>query len=163
MNTEFRTGSGFDVHRFDDGDFVTLCGVEVPHSHKLKGHSDADVALHAITDAILGAIAEGDIGSHFPPSDAQWKGVSSDRFLKKACALVAEKNGVLINLDVTVICERPKIGPYRDAMRQKIADITGIDVGRVSVKGTTTEKLGFTGRAEGIAAQATASVKLINP
>jgi len=158
--TEFRTGSGFDVHRFCEGDHVTLCGVKVPHKEGLKGHSDADVALHALTDAILGAIAAGDIGSHFPPSEAQWKGASSDRFLKKACELVAEKGGSLVNLDLTIICERPKIGPHRDDMRQKIAEIAQIDVDRVSVKGTTTEKLGFTGRSEGIAAQAVASVKL---
>lgn len=158
--TEFRTGSGFDVHRFCDGDHVTLCGIKVPHGFGLAGHSDADVALHALTDAILGAIAEGDIGSHFPPSDNQWKGASSDRFLKKACELVAEKGGALVNVDLTIICERPKIGPHREAMRQKIAEITGISLDRVSVKGTTTEKLGFTGRSEGIAAQAVASVKI---
>ncbi|MDV7338609.1 bifunctional 2-C-methyl-D-erythritol 4-phosphate cytidylyltransferase/2-C-methyl-D-erythritol 2,4-cyclodiphosphate synthase [Terasakiella sp. A23] len=158
--TEFRTGSGFDVHRFCEGDHVTLCGVKVPHNEGLKGHSDADVALHALTDAIMGAIGAGDIGSHFPPSDAQWKGASSDRFLNKACDLVAEKGGILVNVDLTIICERPKIGPHRDAMRQKIAEIAGIEVDRVSVKGTTTEKLGFTGRGEGIAAQAVVSVKL---
>ncbi|WP_135077729.1 bifunctional 2-C-methyl-D-erythritol 4-phosphate cytidylyltransferase/2-C-methyl-D-erythritol 2,4-cyclodiphosphate synthase [Terasakiella sp. SH-1] len=160
MDLEFRNGTGFDVHRFAEGDFVTLCGVEVPHTHGLSGHSDADVALHALTDAILGAIAQGDIGSHFPPSDMQWKGVSSDRFLKKACDLVAEKKGTICHLDLTIICERPKIGPHRDAMRQKIAEIAGISIDRVSVKGTTTEKLGFTGRSEGIAAQASATVKL---
>ncbi|NVK17983.1 MAG: bifunctional 2-C-methyl-D-erythritol 4-phosphate cytidylyltransferase/2-C-methyl-D-erythritol 2,4-cyclodiphosphate synthase [Methylocystaceae bacterium] len=158
--TEFRTGSGFDVHRFCTGDHVTLCGIKVPHDYGLAGHSDADVALHALTDAILGAIAEGDIGSHFPPSDNQWKGASSDRFLIKACELVAEKGGSLVNVDLTLICERPKIGPYRDAMRQKIAEIIGLSLDRVSVKGTTTEKLGFTGRSEGIAAQAVVSVKM---
>ncbi|WP_417840436.1 bifunctional 2-C-methyl-D-erythritol 4-phosphate cytidylyltransferase/2-C-methyl-D-erythritol 2,4-cyclodiphosphate synthase [Terasakiella sp.] len=160
MDVEFRTGTGFDVHRFDKGDFVTLCGVQVPHTHALSGHSDADVALHALTDAIMGAIGAGDIGSHFPPSDAQWKGASSDRFLKKACYLVTERGGQIVNLDVTIICERPKIGPYREAMRQSVAEIANIDLDRVSVKGTTTEKLGFTGRGEGIAAQASASVKI---
>ncbi|WP_069186076.1 bifunctional 2-C-methyl-D-erythritol 4-phosphate cytidylyltransferase/2-C-methyl-D-erythritol 2,4-cyclodiphosphate synthase [Candidatus Terasakiella magnetica] len=160
MDVEFRTGTGFDVHRFDKGDFVTLCGVEVPHSHGLSGHSDADVALHALTDAVLGAIGAGDIGSHFPPTDMQWKGVSSDRFLRKSCDLVAEKNGQISNLDLTIICERPKIGPHREEMRKKIAEIAKIDLDRVSVKGTTTEKLGFTGRSEGIAAQAVATVKL---
>ncbi|GGF64596.1 bifunctional enzyme IspD/IspF [Terasakiella brassicae] len=160
MDVEFRTGTGFDVHRFDQGDFVTLCGVQVPHTHALSGHSDADVALHALTDAIMGAIGAGDIGSHFPPSDAQWKGASSDRFLKKACDLVTERGGQIVNLDVTIICERPKIGPYREAMRQSVAEIANIDLDRVSVKGTTTEKLGFTGRGEGIAAQASASVKI---
>jgi 2-C-methyl-D-erythritol 4-phosphate cytidylyltransferase/2-C-methyl-D-erythritol 2,4-cyclodiphosphate synthase len=162
MNVEFRTGSGFDVHRFDVGNYVTLCGVEIPHTHSLKGHSDADVALHALTDAILGAIGAGDIGSHFPPSDNQWKGASSDRFLKKACDLVKEKHGTISNLDVTIICERPKIGPHREAMRQRIAEIAGVEIDRVSVKGTTTEKLGFTGRSEGIASQAVATVKLEN-
>jgi 2-C-methyl-D-erythritol 4-phosphate cytidylyltransferase/2-C-methyl-D-erythritol 2,4-cyclodiphosphate synthase len=129
----------------------------------LKGHSDADVALHALTDAIMGAIGAGDIGSHFPPSDDQWKGASSDRFLKKACDLVSEKGGSIVNVDLTIICERPKIGPHREKMRERIAQIAGIDVERVSVKGTTTEKLGFTGRSEGIAAQAVTSIKLMNP
>lgn len=157
---EYRSGTGFDVHAFTEGDHVTLCGVQIAHSHRLSGHSDADVALHALTDAILGAIAQGDIGSHFPPSDMQWKGASSDRFLRKACDLLKEQGGRLMNVDLTIICESPKIGPHRDAMRQAIADITGIDLSRVSVKGTTTEKLGFTGRKEGIAAQATCSVAL---
>lgn len=161
MNTEYRTGSGFDVHRFDKGDFVTLCGVQIKHSHGLSGHSDADVALHALTDAVLGAIGAGDIGSHFPPSDDKWKGASSDRFLRHACDLVEARKGAIMNLDVTLICERPKIGPHRDAMREKIALITGLDLDRISVKGTTTEKLGFTGRDEGIAAQAVASVKIV--
>ncbi|WP_419796886.1 MAG: bifunctional 2-C-methyl-D-erythritol 4-phosphate cytidylyltransferase/2-C-methyl-D-erythritol 2,4-cyclodiphosphate synthase [Terasakiella sp.] len=160
MDVEFRTGTGFDVHRFDKGDFVTLCGVQVPHAQALSGHSDADVALHALTDAIMGAIGAGDIGSHFPPSEAQWKGASSDRFLKKACDLVTERGGQIVNLDVTIICEYPKIGPYREIMRQSVAEIANIDLDRVSVKGTTTEKLGFTGRGEGIAAQASASVKI---
>lgn len=160
MNTEYRTGSGFDVHRFDTGDFVTLCGIEIAHNHGLSGHSDADVALHALTDAVLGAIGAGDIGSHFPPSDDKWKGASSDRFLRHACDLVEARGGRVMNLDVTIICESPKIGPHRDVMRKKIADICEIEVDRVSVKGTTTEKLGFTGRNEGIAAQAVASVKI---
>jgi 2-C-methyl-D-erythritol 4-phosphate cytidylyltransferase/2-C-methyl-D-erythritol 2,4-cyclodiphosphate synthase len=158
--TEFRTGSGFDVHRFCEGDHVTLCGVDVPHSEGLAGHSDADVALHALTDAVLGAIAAGDIGTHFPPTDPQWKGASSDRFLAHACKLVREKGGQVINLDVTIICERPKVGPYRDDMRKRVAEICELELDRVSVKGTTTEKLGFTGRSEGIAAQAVATVKL---
>jgi len=160
MNTEYRTGSGFDVHRFGTGDFVTLCGIKIPHSHGLSGHSDADVALHALTDAVLGAIGAGDIGSHFPPSEEKWKGASSDRFLRHACDLVEARSGKVMNLDVTLICESPKIGPHRDVMREKIADICGIEVDRVSVKGTTTEKLGFTGRDEGIAAQAVVSVKI---
>ncbi|NVJ93515.1 MAG: bifunctional 2-C-methyl-D-erythritol 4-phosphate cytidylyltransferase/2-C-methyl-D-erythritol 2,4-cyclodiphosphate synthase [Methylocystaceae bacterium] len=160
MESEFRTGTGFDVHRFCEGQAVTLCGVEVPHSQGLAGHSDADVALHALTDALLGAIGAGDIGSHFPPSEAQWKGASSDRFLKKACELVRDRSGQIMNLDVTIICERPKVGPYREEMRTRVAEIAEIDVARVSVKGTTTEKLGFTGRGEGIAAQAIATVKL---
>lgn len=160
MNMEFRTGSGFDVHRFDEGDFVTLCGVQIPHHHGLSGHSDADVALHALTDAVLGSIGAGDIGSHFPPSEAKWKGASSDRFLRHACDLVEMRGGVIVNMDVTLICERPKIGPYRDVMRQKIADISGLALERISVKGTTSEKLGFTGREEGIAAQAVVSVKI---
>jgi 2-C-methyl-D-erythritol 4-phosphate cytidylyltransferase / 2-C-methyl-D-erythritol 2,4-cyclodiphosphate synthase len=160
MNMEYRTGSGFDVHCFEPGDFVNLCGVEIKHNQKLKGHSDADVALHALTDALLGAIGAGDIGSHFPPSDMKWKGASSDRFLRHACDLIEARGGQIVNLDVTIICESPKIGPHRDVMRDKIASICGITSDRVSVKGTTTEKLGFTGRGEGIAAQAVASVKI---
>ncbi len=160
MDIEFRTGNGFDVHRFCEGNHVTLCGIDVPHHQGLAGHSDADVALHALTDAVLGAIGAGDIGSHFPPSDAQWKGVSSDRFLKKACDLVTQKGGKITNLDVTIICERPKVGPYREMMRGKIAEIADLAMERVSVKGTTTEKLGFAGRGEGIAAQAVATVCL---
>ncbi|MBP2304161.1 2-C-methyl-D-erythritol 4-phosphate cytidylyltransferase/2-C-methyl-D-erythritol 2,4-cyclodiphosphate synthase [Azospirillum melinis] len=157
---DVRTGSGFDVHRFTDGDFVTLCGLRVPHSHGLEGHSDADVGLHALTDAILGALAAGDIGSHFPPTDPRWRGADSARFLRHAADLVAERGGVIAHADVTIICERPKVGPHRAAMTDRIAQILGIEVGRVSVKATTTEQLGFTGRREGIAAQAVATVRL---
>lgn len=157
---DVRTGSGFDVHRFTDGDFVTLCGLRVPHSHGLEGHSDADVGLHALTDAILGALAAGDIGSHFPPTDPRWRGADSARFLRHAADLVAERGGVIAHADVTIICERPKVGPHRAAMADRIAQILGIEVERVSVKATTTEQLGFTGRREGIAAQAVATVRL---
>lgn len=155
---DVRTGTGFDVHAFEKGDHVILCGVKISHDQKLKGHSDADVGLHAITDAILGAIGQGDIGDHFPPSDDKWKGASSDIFLKHAINLAAEKGGQISSLDLTLICEAPKIGPHREAMRKSIATITGLDVERISVKATTTEKLGFTGRGEGIAAQALATV-----
>ncbi|MBF5096144.1 bifunctional 2-C-methyl-D-erythritol 4-phosphate cytidylyltransferase/2-C-methyl-D-erythritol 2,4-cyclodiphosphate synthase [Azospirillum sp. INR13] len=157
---DIRTGSGFDVHRFTDGDFVTLCGLQVPHSHGLEGHSDADVGLHALTDAILGALAAGDIGSHFPPTDPRWRGADSAKFLRHAADLVAERGGVIAHADVTIICERPKVGPHRAAMTERIAEILGIEVGRVSVKATTTEQLGFTGRREGIAAQAVATIRL---
>lgn len=157
---EVRTASGYDVHCFEDGDGCWLCGVLVPHDRKLKGHSDADVALHALTDAILGAIAAGDIGHHFPPSDLQWKGAESHRFLSHAAALVAAKGGRIVNVDVTIVCERPKVGPHRAAMTARLAEILGISQDRVSVKATTTEGLGFTGRKEGIAAQAMASVWL---
>lgn len=155
---ETRTGFGFDVHQFEAGDHVTLCGVEIPHSHGLKGHSDADAGLHALTDAILGAIGAGDIGAHFPPSDPQWKGAPSDIFLKKAAELVRAKGGRITSLDVTLICESPKIGPFRDKMASHISEIMDIDQDRCSVKATTTEKLGFTGRGEGLAAQAVATV-----
>ncbi len=155
---ESRTGSGFDVHRFGPGDRVMLCGVAVPHTHGLVGHSDADAGLHALTDAILGAIGAGDIGKHFPPSDPQWKGASSDRFLAHAAKLAREAGGRIVHVDVTFICERPKIGPHVEAMRARVADILGIEVERVSVKATTTEGLGFTGRNEGLAAQALASL-----
>ncbi|MBT4464957.1 MAG: 2-C-methyl-D-erythritol 2,4-cyclodiphosphate synthase, partial [Rhodospirillaceae bacterium] len=157
---ETRTGFGFDVHRFTDGDSVTLCGVNIPHSASLDGHSDADVGLHALTDALLGCVGEGDIGSHFPPSEAEWRGASSDVFLKKAVDIVASKGGVIVNVDVTLICEEPKVGPHRSAMRDSIAAILGVEVGRVSVKATTTERLGFTGRKEGIAAQSVATVRV---
>lgn len=155
-----RTGMGYDVHRFGPGDHVWLCGIPVPHSRGLIGHSDADVGLHALTDAILGAIGEGDIGQHFPPSDPQWKGAASDRFLAHAAGLVAARGGRIDHVDVTIIAERPKVGPHRDAMRQRIADILRLPLRVVSVKATTTEGLGFTGRGEGIAAQAIATLRL---
>ncbi|HEX4028699.1 MAG TPA: bifunctional 2-C-methyl-D-erythritol 4-phosphate cytidylyltransferase/2-C-methyl-D-erythritol 2,4-cyclodiphosphate synthase [Rhizomicrobium sp.] len=157
---DVRSASGYDVHKFTQGDHIWLCGVEVAHSHALEGHSDADVGLHAITDALLGAIGEGDIGQHFPPTDARWKGAPSWKFLDHAAGLVAARGGVINHVDVTIICERPKVGPHRDAMKARIAEILKIDPGRVSVKATTTEGLGFTGRREGIAAQAIATVRL---
>ena len=157
---EIRTGTGFDVHKFGPGDGVWLCGLKIPHTQGLEGHSDADVALHAATDAVLGAIGDGDIGAHFPPTDMKWRGVSSDRFLKHAHDLLKARGGALTHLDVTIICERPKVGPHREAMVARIAEIIGIETHRVSVKATTTEGLGFTGRREGIAAQAVATVKL---
>ena len=160
LSADIRTATGFDVHRFKDGDAVMLCGVRVPHDHGVEGHSDADVGLHALTDAVLGTIGADDIGSHFPPSDPQWRGASSDRFLAHAIELVRQKGGRIALLDVTLLCEAPKIGPHRLAMRQKIAEIAGIPVDRVSVKATTTEQLGFTGRREGLAAMATATVRL---
>ncbi len=153
---DVRHGQGFDVHAFCEGDHVTLCGISVPHDKGLSGHSDADVGLHALTDAILGGAAMGDIGQHFPPSDPQWKGADSAHFLAHAVALVREAGFVLSNLDVTLMCERPKIGPHALVMRERIADICGLDVARVSVKATTTERLGFCGREEGIAALASA-------
>lgn len=158
--SDIRTGSGFDVHRFAEGDHVTLCGVRVPHTHRLDGHSDADVGLHALTDAILGALCAGDIGSHFPPSDPQWRGADSALFLKHAAELVTARGGRIAHVDVTIICERPKVGPHREAMTARVAEILGMPVDRVSVKATTTERLGFTGRGEGIAAQAMATVRL---
>lgn len=157
---EPRIGSGFDVHRFAAGDHVWLCGVRIPHSHGLSGHSDADAGLHALTDALLGAIAAGDIGKHFPPSDPQWKGVSSDRFLVHAARLVASAGGRITHCDVTIICERPKLAPHIAAMRARIAEILEIDMSRVSVKATTSERLGFTGRGEGLAAQAVATLMM---
>jgi len=157
---EFRNATGFDVHRFVAGDGVTICGLRIPHDRSLEGHSDADVGLHALTDAILGAIGAGDIGLHFPPSDPQWRGADSAKFLAHAGALVARRGGRIVNLDLTLVCERPKIGPHREAMRARVAAILGIETDRVSVKATTTEGLGFTGRGEGIAAQATATVAL---
>jgi 2-C-methyl-D-erythritol 4-phosphate cytidylyltransferase/2-C-methyl-D-erythritol 2,4-cyclodiphosphate synthase len=155
-----RAASGFDVHRFGPGDHVWLCGVQIPHSQGLIGHSDADAGLHALTDALLGTISAGDIGDHFPPSDPQWKGAASDRFLAHAATLVRAAGGIIDHVDVTLICERPKIGPHRAAMRARIAEVLGIALARVSVKATTTEMLGFTGRSEGLAAQAMASVRL---
>jgi 2-C-methyl-D-erythritol 4-phosphate cytidylyltransferase / 2-C-methyl-D-erythritol 2,4-cyclodiphosphate synthase len=157
---EIRIGSGFDVHRFCAGREVRLCGVAVPHESALAGHSDADVGLHALVDAILGALAAGDIGEHFPPSDPRWRGADSGLFATHARDLVAARGGRIVNVDVTLICERPKIGPHRPAMRERLAALLGIDPARVSVKATTTERLGFTGRGEGIAAQATATLAL---
>ncbi|HEX3664757.1 MAG TPA: bifunctional 2-C-methyl-D-erythritol 4-phosphate cytidylyltransferase/2-C-methyl-D-erythritol 2,4-cyclodiphosphate synthase [Rhizomicrobium sp.] len=157
---EFRTGQGFDAHGFTDGDHVWLCGVKVPHSAALEGHSDADAGLHALTDAILGALGAGDIGNHFPPTDEKWRGAPSSVFLAHAAKLVAEASGAIVHCDVTLICERPKIAPYRDAMRARIAEILGIEISRVSMKATTTEGLGFTGRHEGLAAQAVATLRL---
>jgi 2-C-methyl-D-erythritol 4-phosphate cytidylyltransferase/2-C-methyl-D-erythritol 2,4-cyclodiphosphate synthase len=157
---DIRTGNGFDVHAFADGDHIMLGGVRIAHSRGVTGHSDADVALHALVDAILGALAEGDIGSHFPPSDPQWKGASSDRFLAFACERVRQRRGMIAHLDVTVVCEAPKISPHRDAMRKRIAEIAAISIDRVGLKATTSEKLGFTGRGEGIVAMATATVRL---
>lgn len=155
-----RFGMGYDVHRFEAGSAVILCGVEIPYHKKLAGHSDADVGLHALTDAILGAIAQGDIGQHFPPSDPQWKGAPSHIFLEHAGKLVRSMGGEIINLDVTLICEAPRIGPHRILMQQRIEHMLDLPSGRVSVKATTTEGLGFTGRSEGIAAQAVASVRM---
>jgi len=157
---DVRVGQGFDVHRFTDGDHVMLCGVRVPHDAALEGHSDADVGLHALTDAILGALSAGDIGKHFPPTDPKWRGADSGMFLRHAAGLVRERGGVIAHVDVTLVCERPKVGPHRDAMAARMAELLEIDVSRVSVKATTTEGLGFTGRREGIAAQAACTLRL---
>ena len=159
MLGDVRIGSGYDVHAFGDGDHVMICGIRVPHMGFLA-HSDGDVGLHALVDAILGALADGDIGSHFPPSDAKWKGAASDQFLKYAVDRVTARGGRIAHLDVTLVCERPKIGPLRDAMRARIAEITGLSISRVAVKATTSERLGFTGREEGIAAMASATIRL---
>ncbi len=155
---DVRTGNGFDVHAFGPGDRVMLCGVAVPHDRGLVGHSDADVGLHALTDAIFGALAEGDIGQWFPPSDPQWRGAASEVFLARAVDRVAARGFTLTSLDITLICEAPKIGPHAAAMRAEVARIAGIGTDRVSVKATTSERLGFTGRREGIAALATATL-----
>lgn len=160
MDSEYRTGTGFDVHKFTAGDHVWLCGVKIAHAAALAGHSDADVGMHALTDAIYGAISDGDIGAHFPPNDPQWKGAASHIFLEHARDRVTARGGVLVNVDVTMMCEAPKVGPHRDTMRARLAEILAIDVARVSVKATTTEGLGFTGRREGIAAMAIATVRL---
>ena len=157
---ETRSGIGFDVHRFADGDHVVLCGVKIAHTHSLEGHSDADVALHALTDALLGAVGEDDIGHFFPPSDEQWRGVASDQFVSHAVKLIDSKGGRIVNVDITMMCEAPKVGPYRLLMRERVATILKISPSRVNVKATTTEKLGFTGRGEGIAAQAIANVEI---
>jgi len=155
---DIRLGNGFDVHRFCAGDHVVLCGVQIAHDQALDGHFDADVGLHAITDAIYGALAEGDIGRHFPPSDPQWKGAASDIFLRHAADLAARRGFAISNVDCTLICEFPKIGPHAAAMQSTVARIIGLDAGRVSVKATTSERLGFTGRGEGIAALATVAL-----
>ena len=155
-----RVGMGYDVHRLAADEELWLCGVQVPHDRGLAGHSDADVAIHAIVDAVLGALSEGDIGSHFPPSDPQWRGAASSRFLEYAANRVTERGGRMEHIDVTIICEAPKIGPHRDAMRHRISEILAISLERVSVKATTTERLGFAGRREGIAAQAVATISL---
>ena len=157
----FRIGQGFDVHRLERGAQLCLCGVQLDHEFGLTGHSDADVALHAVTDAILGAIGEGDIGTHFPPSDPQWAGAASGRFLEHAVGLAHEAGYAIGNIDLTIICEAPKIGPHRPAMRFKLAQLAGIDERAVSIKATTTEKLGFTGRGEGIAAQAVVALETV--
>lgn len=155
-----RTAFGYDVHRFCEGNALWLCGIQIPHTHGLKGHSDADVALHALTDALLGTICAGDIGAHFPPTDPKWSGVDSSLFLEHARNLVLEKAGKIIHCDLTIICETPKISSYRDQMRKRIADILGLSLNKISVKATTTEGLGFTGRKEGIAVQAVVTVEL---
>lgn len=157
---EVRNGTGFDVHTFGPGDKVTLGGITIPHTKSLVGHSDADVLLHALTDAILGSIGEADIGHHFPPSDPKWLGAASDQFLAHAVRLLKDRGGQITHLDTTLLCETPKIGPHREAMRSKIARIAGIEIDRIGVKATTTEGLGFIGRGEGIAAMATATVRL---
>jgi 2-C-methyl-D-erythritol 4-phosphate cytidylyltransferase / 2-C-methyl-D-erythritol 2,4-cyclodiphosphate synthase len=161
MTPKIRSGSGFDVHRLVPNEELWLCGIRITHDKGLAGHSDADVAMHALTDAILGAMALGDIGDHFPPSDAQWRGASSDRFLAHAMMLARGAGYDLANADVTIICEAPKIGPHKNVMRERLAEIMAVDVDRISVKATTTEMLGFTGRSEGIAAQAVASFEKI--
>lgn len=155
-----RTGMGYDVHRLEAGRPLWIGGVNIPHAKGLAGHSDADVALHALVDALLGAIGEGDIGSHFPPSDPQWRGAESWRFVDHARNLIQRRGGLIDHVDVTIICEEPRIGPYRDAMRLRIAELLGINPAHVSIKATTTERLGFTGRGEGIAAQAIATVRV---
>jgi 2-C-methyl-D-erythritol 4-phosphate cytidylyltransferase/2-C-methyl-D-erythritol 2,4-cyclodiphosphate synthase len=157
---DLRLGNGFDVHAFGDGDHVWLGGVKIPHDRGLTGHSDADVALHALVDAILGALADGDIGKHFSPNDPRWRGASSDQFLKFAVDRVTKRGGRIANLDITIVCEEPRIGPHRDAMRKRIAEIAEMSIERVAVKATTSEQLGFTGRKEGIVAMATATVRL---
>ena len=157
---ETRTATGFDVHRFTDGDHVWLGGVRIPHTHRLDGHSDADAALHALTDALLGTIGDGDIGQHFPPSDPKWKGAASMLFLEDAARRVHERGGRIVNVDLTILAEAPKIGPHRAAMQAAIGAALGLSPDRVGVKATTTEGLGFTGRREGIAAMATATVML---
>lgn len=157
---EARTGFGYDVHRLVSGDGVWLCGHFIPHTHRLDGHSDADVGLHALTDALLGAVGAGDIGTHFPPSDPQWKGAASNQFLHHAVDLVRARGCIITNVDVTIVAEDPKIGPHREAMKTAMSDALGIAIGRVSVKATTNERMGFVGRGEGIAAMAVATIML---
>ncbi|UWQ60348.1 bifunctional 2-C-methyl-D-erythritol 4-phosphate cytidylyltransferase/2-C-methyl-D-erythritol 2,4-cyclodiphosphate synthase [Leisingera caerulea] len=158
VDMDIRLGNGYDVHRFGPGDSVILCGVEIPHEKTLQGHSDADVGMHAVTDAIYGALAQGDIGQHFPPSDPQWKGAASEIFLRHAANLAREMGFTLSNVDCTLVCEYPKVGPHAAKMRSVMAEILGIEASRVSIKATTSERLGFTGRGEGIAAIATAAL-----
>ena len=153
-----RLGNGYDVHKFGPGDHVVLCGIKVPHDHGLMGHSDADVGMHAITDAIYGALAAGDIGRHFPPSDPQWKGAASEIFLRHAVQMARDAGFVISNVDCTLVCEYPKIGPHADAMRAALSKIMDLPVEDISVKATTSEKLGFTGRGEGITSLATAAL-----
>lgn len=160
LGWETRTATGYDVHRLEDGEELWLGGVLIPHAQGLSGHSDADVALHALTDAVLGTIADGDIGSHFPPSDPQWRGAESGQFLRHAAELVTAKGGEITFVDLTIICEAPKIGPHREAIRARIAELLRLSTDRISVKATTTERLGFTGRGEGIATQAAATIRL---
>ncbi len=157
---EYRTGQGFDVHRFEPGDKVQLCGVSIDHDKALAGHSDADVGLHALTDAILGAAAAGDIGEHFPPTDPKWRDVNSSMFLGYAAKLIKDMDAEIVNVDLTIICEAPKVGPHRAKIRARVAELLDLEVGRVGIKATTTEKLGFTGRREGIAAQALATIRV---
>lgn len=157
---DVRVGSGYDVHAVGPGSHVMLGGIPIPHTNALVGHSDADVALHALTDALLGALADGDIGTHFPPGDPQWKGAASDRFLADAVRRVAARGGIIAHLDLTIVAERPKIAPHREAIRQRIAEICGVDIDRVAVKATTSERLGFVGKGEGIAAHASATIRL---
>ena len=158
--SEFRTGSGFDVHKFVPGDHVWLCGIHIPHDMGLEGHSDADAGLHALTDAILGAIGAGDIGQHFPSDAPRWRGAPSSKFLAHSADMLKQAKGHIVNADVTIICERPKVSPHRDAMRARIAEIIGVDQSRISVKATTTDGLGFAGRREGLAAQAVVTIRL---
>lgn len=160
VQTEMRVGHGIDVHRFMDGDHVWLGGVRVPHSRGVEAHSDGDVVLHALTDALLGAIGAGDIGQHFPPSDPKWRGASSDQFVRTAMDFLRERGGHVINADITVLCESPRIGPHRDAMRARVAELLGVDETRVNIKATTTEKLGALGRAEGLAAEAVIVIQI---
>jgi 2-C-methyl-D-erythritol 4-phosphate cytidylyltransferase/2-C-methyl-D-erythritol 2,4-cyclodiphosphate synthase len=157
---DIRVGQGYDVHAFGPGDRIVICGIAIPHGAGLVGHSDADVGLHSLTDAVLGAIGADDIGQHFPPGDPQWRGAASDQFLRRAADLVRARDGIVAAVDVTIICERPRIAPHRAAMVERVAAILGIAADRVSVKATTTDRLGFTGRGEGIAAQAVATVRL---